>query len=111
MPTTASVFAPTGAMQYNDGSFAIVRNISLSYTLPDELLDKIFLKNVQLNVQVLNPFFLYGGDIVKLGINPDDATNWNNASLSGQLNAAPLGGMNTNNILNQSWVFGLRAGF
>ena len=110
MPTTASVWAPTAAMQFNNGSFAVVRNISLSYFVPDTFSSKIFLKNLSLNVQVLNPFFLYGGDVVKLGLNPDDTTNWNSQSLANQPNAAPLGGMNTNNVLNQSWVFGLRAG-
>ncbi|HEY3406331.1 MAG TPA: TonB-dependent receptor [Ohtaekwangia sp.] len=101
----------TSAMQYNNGSFAIVRNISLSYSVPSEFLSKIFLKNLQLNVQVLNPFFLYGGDVVKLGLNPDDNTNWDVASQANTITASPLGGMNTNTVLSQSWVFGLRAGF
>jgi hypothetical protein len=102
---------PPAAMQYNKGSFAVVRNISLSYTVPDKFLTKFFLQDLQLNVQVLNPFFVYGGDVVKMGLNPDDVTNWDTVSQGGTVNAQPVGGMNNNNVLNQSWVFGLRASF
>lgn len=93
-------------MQYNDGSFGIVRNISLSYNLPKKFLQKIAVKNLTLNAQVLNPF-IFGPGVVKWGINPDDDTNWSIASS----NTNPLGGANSNTILPQSWVFGLRAGF
>ncbi|WP_207426985.1 TonB-dependent receptor [Pedobacter sp. SYSU D00535] len=93
------------AMQYNDGSFVAVRNISLTYDLPGKLLSRYSFKNVQLNVQVLNPF-LFGGEVVSYGINPDDETNWDRISSNG----SPLGGTNNNTILPQSIVFGLRAG-
>lgn len=106
MPNFGSVENITAAMQYNDGSFAVVRNISLTYTVPSDWLQRIFVKDLSLNVQVLNPF-IFGGDIVKLGLNPDDETNWERASS----NTNPLGGMNNNTILPQSVVFGVRAGF
>ena len=93
-------------MNYNDGSYVAVRNISLSYTLPDKWLKKITLSNLQLSFQVVNPF-MFGGDLVKWGINPEDNTNWDVVSS----NLAPLGGMNNNTILVQSFVFGLKAGF
>jgi hypothetical protein len=54
----------------------------------------------------LNPF-MFGGDIVKMGLNPDDDTEWDRASS----NTNPLGGTNNNTILPQSIVFGVRAGF
>ncbi|MBC7887826.1 MAG: SusC/RagA family TonB-linked outer membrane protein [Ferruginibacter sp.] len=99
----------TPAMQYNDGSFVTVRNISLIYDLPAQLIKRASIKNVQLNIQVLNPF-IFGGDIVKWGLNPDDDTNWGNESLSNSNSTAPLGGVNNNTILPQSIVFGLRVG-
>ena len=92
-------------MQYNRGSFVAVRNISLTYDVPSRLIEKYTLKNVQLNIQVLNPF-LFGGDLVKWGINPDDETNWERISTNG----GPLGGTNNNTIQPQSFVFGIRAG-
>lgn len=107
--TGAQVDNYTPAMQYNDASFVTVRNISLTYDMPQKLIRRASIKNLQLNVQVLNPF-IFGGDIVKWGINPDDDTNWDSQSSSGNT-AAPLGGTNNNTILPQSWVFGLRLGF
>src|SRR3546814_2836616 len=38
-------------------------------------LRKVNMKNCQFNLQVLNPF-IFGGEVVKWGINPDDETNW-----------------------------------
>jgi hypothetical protein len=70
------------------------------------LLQITTLKNLQLSFQVVNPF-LFGGDVVKMGINPEDNTNWDVVST----NTFPLGGMNNNNILVQSFVFGLKASF
>ncbi|WP_257669700.1 SusC/RagA family TonB-linked outer membrane protein [Parapedobacter tibetensis] len=106
MPNSGNVENITAAMQYHDGSFIAVRNISLSYDFPQSWLAGRFIKNIQLNAQVLNPF-IFGKDIVKYGINPDDETNWSVASS----NTNPLGGMNNNTVVPQSYVFGLRAGF
>ncbi len=106
MPNSGNVENITAAMQYNDGSFAAVRNISLSYTFPKNLIQKIMVKDLVLNFQVLNPF-IFGPGVVRWGINPDDDTNWSIAST----NTNPLGGTNNNTILQQSFVFSLRAGF
>jgi TonB-dependent starch-binding outer membrane protein SusC len=95
------------SMQYFDGSFIAVRNISLTYDLPARLLSRASIKALQLNVQVLNPF-IFGGDVVKMGINPDDETNWSAESQPGTFNTNPLGGVNNNTIMPQSFVFGLR---
>ena len=97
-------------MQYYSGSFVAVRNISLTYDVPQKILNRAKLKNLQVNVQVLNPF-MFGGELVKLGINPDDETNWTAESQPGTFSANPLGGVNNNTILPQSLVFGLRLGF
>lgn len=105
MPNSGNVENITYAMQYNDGSFGAVRNISLSYTFPKKLLGKVA-NGLTLNFQVINPF-IFGPGVVKWGINPDDETNWSIASS----NNNPLGGTNNNTILPQSFVFGIRAGF
>lgn len=106
MPNFGNVENITAAMQYNNGSFGAVRNISLSYMLPKKLIEKTGIKDMVLNFQILNPF-IFGGEVVKWGINPEDDTNWSIAST----NTNPLGGVNNNTILPQSFVFGLRAGF
>ncbi|HVF97978.1 MAG TPA: TonB-dependent receptor, partial [Flavisolibacter sp.] len=97
------------AMQYFDGSFAVVRNISLTYDLPSSWISKAKMKNFQVNVQVLNPF-IFGGDVVKFGINPDDETNWASESQPNSFNTNPVGGVNNNTILPQSFVFAIRVG-
>ena len=95
----------TSAMQYNDGSFGVLRNISLSYSVPKKFLSKAKINDATLNFQVLNPF-MFGPGVVKWGLNPDDDTNWSIAST----NTNPLGGTNSNTVLPQSFVFGLRVG-
>ncbi|MDB5190884.1 MAG: TonB-dependent receptor plug [Segetibacter sp.] len=107
--TNAQVDNFTPAMQFNNGSFVTVRNISLTYDMPQNLLQKVRVKNLQLNVQVLNPF-IFGGDLVEMGINPDDETNWDVQSQANSNTTSPLGGANNNTILPQSIVFGLRLG-
>lgn len=94
------------AMQFHDGSFISVRNISLTYDLPKEWLANQFVKGLQLNTQVMNPF-IFGKSAVKMGYNPDDDTNWERPSGDGN----PLGGSNNNTILPQSYVFSIRANF
>jgi len=106
MPNSGNIENITSAMQYNDGSFGVVRNISLSYAFSKQLLRSIAVNDLVLNVQVLNPF-MFGPGVIKWGINPDDDTNWSLANAS----AAPLGGTNNNTILPRSLVIGLRAGF
>jgi len=94
------------AMAYNKGSFVVVRNISIAYSIPAKILTKYNIKKFQVFGQVLNPF-IFGGDLVKRGINPDDNTGWDTASGTGM----PIGGMNNNTILQQSFVCGVRASF
>lgn len=89
----------------NDGSYVIVRNISLSYDFPKKLLNRVKVTNCQVYLQVLNPF-IFGGEVVKAGVNPDDSNNWNNINSIGE----PVGGTNNNTILVQSWAFGIRLG-
>ncbi len=53
----------------------LVKNIALSYTLPQKFLKKVGASSASVYAQVLNPF-LWGGELVKAGINPDDITGW-----------------------------------
>ncbi|HET7896912.1 MAG TPA: SusC/RagA family TonB-linked outer membrane protein, partial [Flavisolibacter sp.] len=69
MPNSGNVENITSAMQYNDGSFGAVRNISLSYSFPKKMLGKVA-NSLALNFQVVNPF-IFGPGVVKWGINPD----------------------------------------
>jgi len=110
LPTSGSAATNISpAMQFHNGSFVAIRNISLIYDLPTKLISRFSIKNLQLNVQVLNPF-MFGGDIVKMGLNPDDETNWDAVSQANSNTTTPLGGTNNNTILQQSIVFGLRVG-
>jgi TonB-dependent starch-binding outer membrane protein SusC len=100
----------SSAMQYANGSFAVVRNISLTYDVPAKFTGRAKMKSLQVNIQVLNPF-IFGGQVVKMGINPDDETNWDSESSPNSFSTFPQGGMNNNTILPRSIVFGLRAAF
>ena len=87
----------------NDGSFVSVRNISLTYNLEPKLLEQLKIKKLQVYCQVLNPF-LFGGPVVKAGLNPDDTNGWNSVNSIGD----PTGGANNNTMILKSWVFGVR---
>ena len=93
---------------YTDGSLVAVRNISLSYTLPEKWLQKVDLRRVQVYGQVLNPF-LWGGEAVQLGLNPEDVTDWRSATLG--TGSYTGGGTSNNTMLIRSWVVGLRVSF
>jgi hypothetical protein len=56
--------------------------------------------------QVINPF-LFGGEVVKAGINPEDTNNLNSFNSVGDLQGAT----NNNTMMTTSFVFGLRLGF
>jgi len=91
------------ATYINDGSFVSVRNISLTYNLEPRLVEKLKMKKLQVYCQILNPF-LFGGAVVKAGLNPDDTNGWNSVNSVGD----PTGGANNNTMILKSWVFGVR---
>ncbi len=90
----------------HDGSFVSVRNISVGYTFDDKLLSKLGIRTLSLSAQVINPF-LFGGEVVKAGINPEDTNNMNSFNSVGDLQGAT----NNNTMMTTSFVFGLRVGF
>jgi hypothetical protein len=93
---------------YCNGSMVALRNISLSYTLPEQWVKKLDLNRVQVYGQVLNPF-IWGGEAVKAGLNPDDVNDWKSATIGS--GSAPGGGSTNNTMLIRSWVLGLRVNF
>jgi len=96
----------TRATFINNGSFVSVRNIALSYNLSEKLLSRVSIKRLQVYGQVMNPF-IFGGKVVKAGLNPDDTNNWNDVNSVGD----PTGGTNNNTMMYTSYVFGVRLGF
>jgi hypothetical protein len=103
---TVSTNTVNQATFVNDGSFVSVRNISLSYNVPQDFLDRFDIGRLQLYTQVLNPF-MFGGKVVQNGINPDDTNNWANTNSVGD----PVGGTNNNTMMITSYVLGCRIGF
>lgn len=104
--TKASNADVNRATYINDGSFVIIRNIALSYNLPKSLLSKYNINNCQVYTQVLNPF-IFGGKVVKAGINPDDTNGWTTVNSVGD----PTGGSNNNTMIVRSLVLGVKIGF
>jgi hypothetical protein len=85
------------SLLYRDGSFAKVRSISLTYTIPKELASKFYSSNLSVYVNAVNPFL-----ITKFkGLDPE-ATDI--GTTSGELAQA-------RNLSTKSLVVGLRIGF
>ena len=102
-PTTATRTSTYDyTRNYTKGNMCIIRNISLSYTLPQNLLNKCGLTSASVYGQVINPF-IFGGELVKAGINPDDVTGWTDNNHTG--------GQTNNTCITRSFVFGVRFGF
>ncbi len=87
---------------YTKGDMAIIRNIALSYNVPQRFLSKVGAQSATVYAQVLNPF-IFGGELVKAGINPDDLTGWDDTS--------HMGGQTNNTCITRSFVLGVRLGF
>ncbi|NDW11451.1 SusC/RagA family TonB-linked outer membrane protein [Bacteroides sp. 214] len=93
-------------MNYTKGNMVAVRNIALSYSFPEQLLKKMGVGSLQVYGQVLNPF-VFGGELVKSGINPDDTTGWTTKTNATNY----IGGQTNNTVLQRSYVVGVRVGF
>ena len=103
--STANVDAFNYSRNYTSGTMVAVRNIALSYSIPQQWLAKLNIANASIYTQVLNPF-MWGGEAVKLGINPEDTKGWD-----GKTNGTFIGGQTNNTILMRSFVLGVRLGF
>jgi TonB-linked SusC/RagA family outer membrane protein len=74
------------SMNYQDGSFIKLRNVSLGYNFTSKQLKTVGLNNLKLYVQCMNPGLLYS------------KTNWIDPDLGGSIH-------------NRGFVFGLNVGF
>ena len=102
-PTTATRTTTYDYVRnYTKGNMVLVKNIALSYTLPQKFLKKVGASSASVYAQVLNPF-LWGGELVKAGINPDDITGWDAGN--------HIGGQTNNTCITRSYVLGLRFSF
>ena len=70
-------------------------------------MQKIGANKLQVYAQALNPF-IWGGELVKAGINPDDITGWGTLSNN---DFTSIGGQTNNTMLSRSYVIGVRLGF
>jgi TonB-linked SusC/RagA family outer membrane protein len=105
--STAGLTDHNATRGYTSGTMWTIRNIALSYTFQQHLLKKWNIGSAQVYAQVLNPF-IWGGEAVQLGINPDDLTGWRTRFSSDN----DQGGGQTNNTMQiRSFVVGLRLGF
>lgn len=74
------------SMNYQDGSFVKIRNITLSYLLPKGAMNKLRMKNCRIYAQALNPGLIYS------------KVDWIDPDLN-------------SSVFNRGFVFGVNAGF
>jgi len=86
----------SSSMNYHDGSFIKMRNISFGYNIPKRYLDKLGIGALKLYVQALNPFMIYHR--IKY-LDTDLSSYDNNTVTSGS------------GVSTRSWVFGLNLSF
>jgi len=72
------------AMNYLDGTFVKLRNVSLGYTVPAKTLEKFHMANLKIYAQVLNPYLYKKNDF----IDPDIGSSITSRSLVIGLNAS-----------------------
>jgi hypothetical protein len=84
-------------MNYQDGSFIKIRNITLSYMMPKGVMSRLKMKNCRLYGQVLNPGLIYS------------KIKWLDPDLNAKVKIADADpGVST---YNRGFVIGLNAGF
>ena len=86
-----------GGYQFQSGSFARVRNISLTYTVPTAISQKVYASNLAVYVNAVNPFLFTKFK----GLDPEATDIGSN---SGELAQA-------RNLGTKSLIVGLRLGF
>lgn len=86
----------SGSMNYRDGSFIKLRNVSFGYNVPTNVLQKIGASNIKIYGQLMNPAMLYS----KVDFLDTDLSNYNN-------NSNQIG----SSITTRGFVMGLSVGF
>lgn len=93
------------AMNYQDGSFIKMRNISLGYHLPKHLASGFGIADARIFMQAINPFMIYSkckfmdGDLANGYVKNEDTKKEDMTSFNGT------------SISSKSWVFGLSVTF
>lgn len=100
-PSTATFTNYNYTRNFTSGSLLSLRYISLGYRFNQAVLDRLNVGGLQVYAQILNPV-IWGGEAVKVGLNPDDVNGWDSAA------GAQRGGQTANSILLRSAVVGLR---
>lgn len=91
-----SADAYSSSMNYQDGSYIKMRNISLGYTFPKAIAGKLGMSNLKVYVQAINPFTIY------------KKCKWLDTDLMSYDNNTTTYGSGTT---IRSWVIGLNIGF
>lgn len=86
----------SSSMNYQDGSYIKMRNISLGYTFPKNMTSKLGMSNLKVYVQAMNPFTIY------------KKCKWLDTDLLSYDNNSTSYGSGTT---IKSWVIGLNIGF
>ena len=86
----------SSSMNYQDGSYIKMRNISLGYTFPKDVTSKLGMSNLKVYVQAMNPFTIY------------KKCKWLDTDLLSYDNNSTSYGSGTT---IKSWVIGLNIGF
>ncbi len=86
----------SSSMGYQDGSYIKMRNISLGYTFPQQMLKPLGISNLKLYVQAMNPFSVYR------------KCKWLDTDLLSYDNNTRVYGSATT---IRSWVIGINVGF
>ena len=94
--STAGGDAYSSLLGFKDASFIKIRNISLGYTFPKNITNKLGMSNLKVYVQAMNPFTIYK----KCKWLDTDLLSYDN-------NSASFGSGTT----IKSWVIGLNIGF
>ncbi|WP_432713538.1 SusC/RagA family TonB-linked outer membrane protein [Pedobacter sp.] len=96
----------TGVGYFKDISFVKVQNISLGYTLPASLLQKIKIKSLRVYANVLNPFVWTDYD----GFDPESASGID-TSLTPDVSSTSTGNINNTGPSTVTYQFGLNLKF
>lgn len=85
------------SMNYQDGSFIKMRNISLGYNLPKNVTSMVGVNSAKIYLQAMNPFLIYS----KCDFMDGDVS----------VPSSYYKGLDGSSVVNRSWVFGINVSF
>jgi len=96
----------TGVGYYKDISFVKIQNISLGYTLPTKIIEKLKIKSLRVYANVLNPFVWTNYD----GFDPESASGIDSSVTTEQTNTT-VGNINNTGPSTITYQFGVNLKF